>query len=159
MNLFMNWIISIFMNLCTRDVLSNGYGIELEAVGLQFEPYQWLPCGVTWDSSWTVVVIKLLQTSALPEFMEEFMVVCKKHSESSSNEPKHLWALPVTIQSRFQLRWESSSTAASSSRPMSWIWPMSWINLETNNFKSSINHAFNKSLNCCRRYMLGQLLW
>ena len=39
------------MNLCTRDVLSNGYGIELEAVGLQFEPYQWLPCGVTWDSS------------------------------------------------------------------------------------------------------------
>ena len=42
-----------------------GNGIELEAVGLQFEPYQWHPCGVTWDSSQTVVVIKLLQTSAL----------------------------------------------------------------------------------------------
>ena len=23
----------------------------LEAIGLQFEPYQWCPCGVTWDSS------------------------------------------------------------------------------------------------------------
>ena len=28
-----------------------GNGIELEAVGLQFEPYLWRPCGVTWDSS------------------------------------------------------------------------------------------------------------
>ena len=42
-----------------------GNGIELEAVGLQFEPYRWRPCGVTWDSSRTVVVIKLLRTSAL----------------------------------------------------------------------------------------------
>ena len=42
-------------------------GIELEAVGLQFEPYRWRPCGVTWDSSRTVVVIKLLRTSALSE--------------------------------------------------------------------------------------------
>ena len=42
-----------------------GNGIELEAVGLQFEPYWWLPCGVTWDSSQTVVVIKLLRTSSL----------------------------------------------------------------------------------------------
>ena len=42
-----------------------GNGIELEAIGLQFEPYLWRPCGVTWDSSLTVVVIKLLQTSAL----------------------------------------------------------------------------------------------
>ena len=44
-----------------------GNGIELEAVGLQFEPYLWLPCGVTWDSSesLTVVVIKLLLPSAL----------------------------------------------------------------------------------------------
>ena len=33
-------------------------GIELEAVGLQFEPYWWLPCGITWDSSQTVVVVK-----------------------------------------------------------------------------------------------------
>ena len=42
-----------------------GNGIELEAVGLQFEPYLWRPCGVTWDSSRTVVVIKLRRTSAL----------------------------------------------------------------------------------------------
>ena len=42
-----------------------GNGIELEAVGLQFEPYQWRPSGVTWDSSQTVVVIKLQRTSAL----------------------------------------------------------------------------------------------
>ena len=33
--------------------------------GLQFEPYRWCPCGVTWDSSRTVVVIKLRRTSAL----------------------------------------------------------------------------------------------
>ena len=39
--------------------------IELQAVGLQFEPYLWLLCGVTWDSSQTVVEIKLLRTSAL----------------------------------------------------------------------------------------------
>ena len=31
----------------------------------QFEPYRWRPCGVTWDSSRTVVVIKLRRTSAL----------------------------------------------------------------------------------------------
>ena len=42
-----------------------GNGIELEAVGLQFEPYLWLPCVVTWDLSRTVVVIKMLRTSAL----------------------------------------------------------------------------------------------
>ena len=42
-----------------------GNGIEPEAVGLQFEPYRWRPCGMTWDSSRTVVVIKLLLTSAL----------------------------------------------------------------------------------------------
>ena len=29
-------------------------GIELEAVGFQFEPYRWRPCGVTWDPSRTV---------------------------------------------------------------------------------------------------------
>ena len=44
-----------------------GNGIELEAVGLQFEPYRWRPCGVTWDSSRTVVVIKLRRTSALSQ--------------------------------------------------------------------------------------------
>ena len=42
-----------------------GNGIELEAVGLQFEPYRWRPCGETWDSSRAVVVIKLRRTSAL----------------------------------------------------------------------------------------------
>ena len=42
-----------------------GNGIELEAVGFRFEPYRWRPCGVTWDSSRTVVVIKLRRTSAL----------------------------------------------------------------------------------------------
>ena len=42
-----------------------GNGIELETVGLQFEPYRWRHCGVTWDSSRTVVVIKLRRTSAL----------------------------------------------------------------------------------------------
>ena len=45
-----------------------GNGIELArdaAVTLQFEPYRWRPCGVTWDSPRTVVVIKLRRTSAL----------------------------------------------------------------------------------------------
>ena len=34
-----------------------GNGIELEAVGSLFEPYLWRPCGVTWESSQTVVAI------------------------------------------------------------------------------------------------------
>ena len=42
-----------------------GNGIEVEAVGLQYKPYLWRLCGVTWDSSRTVVVIKLRRTSAL----------------------------------------------------------------------------------------------
>ena len=47
-----------------------GNGIELEAAGLQFEPYRWRPCGVTWDSSRTVVVIKLRRlTSALLHYI------------------------------------------------------------------------------------------
>ena len=50
---------SPFINMgCLVQV---GNGIELEAVG----PYRWRPCGVTWDSSRTVVVIKLWRTSAL----------------------------------------------------------------------------------------------
>ena len=52
------------IHIC-HDICLVQVGIELEAVGLQFVPYRWLPCGVTWDSSQTVVVIKLLQTSAL----------------------------------------------------------------------------------------------
>ena len=54
-----------FIGICLVQV---GNGIGLEAVGLKFEPYWWLPCGVTWDSSLTVVVKKLLRTSALYEF-------------------------------------------------------------------------------------------
>ena len=46
-------------------LVQGGNGIELEAVGLQFEPYRWRPCGVTWDSSRTVMLIKLWRTSAL----------------------------------------------------------------------------------------------
>ena len=56
------------------QLLTVGNGIELEAVGLQFEPYQWRPCGVTWDSSRTVVVIKLRRTSALPTFPPRILV-------------------------------------------------------------------------------------
>ena len=53
----------------TRDV-QVGNGIELEAVGFQFEPYRdrdwWRPAGVTWHSFRTaVVIIKLRRTSAL----------------------------------------------------------------------------------------------
>ena len=40
-----------------KVIVQVGNGIDLEAVGLQFEPYRWRPCGVTWDSSQTVVVI------------------------------------------------------------------------------------------------------
>ena len=48
-----------------RCLVQVGNGIELEAVGFRFEPYRWRPCGVTWDSSRTVVVLKLRRTSAL----------------------------------------------------------------------------------------------
>ena len=62
--------LSILFTAPTSDnkgcLVQVGNGIELEAVGLQFEPYRWRPCGVTWDSSRTVVVIKLRRTSALP---------------------------------------------------------------------------------------------
>ena len=46
-----------------RCLVQVGNGIELETVGFQFEPNLWLPCGATWDSCWTVAVIKLLRTS------------------------------------------------------------------------------------------------
>ena len=47
-----------------------GNGIELEAVGFRFEPYRWRRCGMTWDSSRTVVVfkLKLRRTSTLSIF-------------------------------------------------------------------------------------------
>ena len=50
-----------------------GNGIELEVYGLQFEPYRWRPCGVTWDTSRTVVVIKLRRTSALAKIKHDSM--------------------------------------------------------------------------------------
>ena len=49
-----------YITVCHINIVQVGNGIELEAIGLQFEPDRWLPCGVTWDSSLTVVVIKLL---------------------------------------------------------------------------------------------------
>ena len=55
----------VFAQYLQGCLVQVGNGIELEAVGLQFEPNRWRPCGVTWDSSQTVVVIKLLRTSAL----------------------------------------------------------------------------------------------
>ena len=77
---FLNWhrdsweMLCSVMSLSWRTQLEGclvqvGNGIELEAVGLQFEPYWWRLCGVIWDSSRTVVVIKLLRTSALASFI------------------------------------------------------------------------------------------
>ena len=57
------------LEVLRRGGLQVGNGIELEAVGLQFEPYRWRPCGVTWDSSRTVLVIKLRRTSAGPALL------------------------------------------------------------------------------------------
>ena len=61
-NIVVGWLKILLQQLCLVQV---GNGIELEAVGFRFEPYRWRPCGVTWDSSRTVVVIKLRRTSAL----------------------------------------------------------------------------------------------
>ena len=45
-------LVPISLNLDIQGCLVQvGNGIELEAVGLQFKLYLWLPCGVTWDSS------------------------------------------------------------------------------------------------------------
>ena len=57
-----------------------GNGIELEAVGFRFEPYRWRPCGVTWDSSRTVVVIKLRRTSALYNVFWLYNMLHRKNS-------------------------------------------------------------------------------
>ena len=38
-------------NQCKGCLVQVGNGIELEVIGLQFEPYLWHSCGVTWDSS------------------------------------------------------------------------------------------------------------
>ena len=58
--------IAQFLQYCKLKycLVQVGNGIELEAVGLLFEPYLWRPCSVTWASQ-TVLVLKLLRTSAL----------------------------------------------------------------------------------------------
>ena len=54
------WYVYVLVCISEYCLVQVGNGIELEAVGLQFKHYWWWPCGVTWDSSRTVVVIKLL---------------------------------------------------------------------------------------------------
>ena len=66
---------SVITSLLHIVLVQVGNGIDLEAVGLQFEPYQWLPCGVTWDSSLTVQVIKLWQTSALQLLLHHYYLL------------------------------------------------------------------------------------
>ena len=90
---FDNWNYECERNLCFHGLVIDclqgclvqvGNGIELEAVGLQFEPYRWRPCGVTWDSSRTVVEIKLRWTSALLELRCILLHFCCRpvsHSE------------------------------------------------------------------------------
>ena len=53
--------VSVCFNLLTQK-LNTLFWLK---VIFQVEPYLWRPCGVTWDSSLTVVVIKLWRTSAL----------------------------------------------------------------------------------------------
>ena len=58
------WYQALFqLNQCLVQV---GNGIELEAAGLQVEPYRWRPCGVAWHSSRIVVVINLNKAAAYP---------------------------------------------------------------------------------------------
>ena len=78
-----------------------GNGIELEAFGLQFKPYLWCPCGVTWDLSQTVVVIKLLQTSALMTG-DSLQKICLSSQQSifchllNLQFHQHLYKVPLT---------------------------------------------------------------
>ena len=51
-----------FQHFVKGCLVQFGNCIELE---VQFEPYLLCPCGVIWDSSWTVVVITLWRTSTL----------------------------------------------------------------------------------------------
>ena len=55
-------LLTVYNKGCLVQV---GNGIDLEAVNLQFKPFWWRHCGVTWDSSRAFVVIKLQQNSAL----------------------------------------------------------------------------------------------
>ena len=57
-NILSSVSIILFISVFEGCLVQVGNGIELEAVGLQFKPYLWRFCGVTWDSSRTVVVIK-----------------------------------------------------------------------------------------------------
>ena len=75
-----------------------GNGIELEAVGLQFEPYRWRPCGVTWDSSRTVVVLKLRRTSALHNQDTQHVLEDIYHSMASYGPCNHVQQLTLPVQ-------------------------------------------------------------
>ena len=77
--------------------------VELEAVGFQFEPYRWRHCGVTWDSSRTVVVIKLQRTSALT-----------KTFPSREQDPRSHHKAANSMQTHPAVRWGSNWTR----RPM-----------------------------------------
>ena len=80
-----------------------GNCIELEAVGLQFEPYLWRPCGLTWDSSWTVVVIscgepgcrvhKPLQSvsQAAESKFEPLQIIWQSFPKAISEENRRFW--------------------------------------------------------------------
>ena len=65
----------------------------------QFEPYLWLPCGVTWDSSQTVVEIKLLRTSALIILTSLFLLSSAKQLQTvpatSFDQALHAYSLDI----------------------------------------------------------------
>ena len=49
MLVFIQFIQPIHTTIHKGCLVQVGDGIELDTVGRQFEPYRWLPCGVTWD--------------------------------------------------------------------------------------------------------------
>ena len=60
---------------------------------LPAEPYRWRPCGVTWDSSRTVVVVKLRRTSALPSLLSQALSPAWGPRPNAPLHPCHLWPL------------------------------------------------------------------
>ena len=81
-----------------------------EAVGLQFEPYRGHPCDVTWDSSRTVVVIKLLQTSALSTGLNLIWSWLSLPSDKSHLfewlfKKKAVWLFMPTLWCRSRSKW------------------------------------------------------
>ena len=89
-----------------RSIVQGGNGIELEAIGLQFKPYLWRPCGLTWDSSrtlWrTVMVIKLLRTSTL------FILSCDLSMSALRFSVFDAAILPVEAESYYKTHKETS---------------------------------------------------